>query len=309
MELEDTPRRDTLTDRMRAAREKDVVSLQSYNTARSKHPSIAMIVLEGDEDPIYYGTMIGKTNPDLTWVPLVCKGKDRVLSLRVLLERNKDIDASLTYFIVDHDFDHLKGHQPGPNLYCTPSYSIENLLISDEVLNALLLGEYKCGAGDESIGTIRGLFEDRLAEFVVAMELANRTLHFCRTKKLYSGSVENRIKQYLSISLDAVSSKYDETDVGKLVGFSDELDISAIGETTEAFDRLDPMKDWRGKFVLSTFVELLSLLQEDGNMKVPKYFQERRKVSFNPKSSTIRVLASIAPAPTCLRDFIDRIAA
>jgi len=302
-------KRSGLTDRMRAARQKGVVALQGYNTLRSKYPGKIVLAVEGDDDPIFYKTSIRAINPAFEWTPLVCKGKDKVLSLRVLLGRNTDVDALNTYFMVDKDFDQLKGHDPSPNLYCTPVYSIENLLVTTGVFQELLIGEYKCGAESDDIEKLTAVFAARLIEFFEAMALANRALHFCRVKGVKSGSVDNRIKQYVAISLDGVSAKYDEEDLGELVGLPEGVDIRSCEDTDTAFSTLDPLNDWRGKFTLFFFVEFLAQLQEDRCIAEPKMFEERRKITFNPKSSIVRILSSMIVPPPCLARFVERIAA
>ncbi|WP_166461782.1 DUF4435 domain-containing protein [Paracoccus alkanivorans] len=302
-------KRSGLTERMRAARQKDVVVLQGYNTLRSKHPGDVVIALEGDDDPIFYKTCIRNIDSSFKWVPLVCRGKDNVLALRELLLRNTDEDASRTYYMVDKDYDHLKGHIPGPNLYCTPGYSIENLLVTSSVFEELLVGEYKCAVGEDEITELKAMFEERLNEFFDAIKLANRALHYCRVKGVRSGSVDNRIKQYVSVTLDAVISNYEKDDLERLIGLPEGADIFDCNDTATKFGELDPADDWRGKFTLFFFVELLAQLQEDRCSSEPVKFKERRKITFNPKSSIVRVLSSMIDPPSCLSAFIARIAA
>lgn len=305
----DESRRSSLTDRMRKARSRDVVVLQEYNTLRSKFPGIVIIAVEGDDDPIYYQTSIRAVRPDLSWVPFVCSGKDRVLALRVQLARNSDADAGKTFFVVDKDFDGLKGHEPGENLYCTPGYSIENALISISVFEELLLGEFRCSPKSVEIDSLKSLFKDRLNEFLIAIKLANKALHYCRTKRVRSGSVENQIKKYVKVTLDLVEARYDERDLTSLVGLPEDVLISQLAETEAEFEALDPMNDWRGKYILAFFVELLAQLQEDRCAAQPQKFEKKRKVSFNPRSSIVRNLSSIVRPPNCFEEFVMKISA
>lgn len=301
--------RETLTDRMRAAREKGVVALQSYNNLRSKVPGVIIIAVEGNDDPIYYRTLIAKIDRSFSWMPLVCNGKDKVLSLRALLGRNEDTDAKKTFYIIDRDFDNFKGHKSGPDIYCTDGYSIENNLVSEEALTELLCGEFKCVQHSDDVTKIAAIFRSRVDEFLSEMELANRALHWCRSKGVKVGSVENRIGKYVHISLDRVAAKYGILDLANLVGFPEEIDITSLSETSEAFNYLEPTKDWRGKFYLAFFVEFLARLQEDRSRKEPRVFSARRPINFNPKSSITRSLSSIAVPPPCLVEFVQRIAA
>jgi hypothetical protein len=301
--------RDALTTRMRAARGKGIVALQSYNTKRAKHPDAVMFALEGDDDPIYYQAAIKLMHLDFEWEAMVCNGKDNVLSLRVLLARNRDSDAKNTFFLIDTDFDNTKGHPLGPDLYCTPTYSFENLLVSEVILRELLIGEYKCSAEDENVEKILKLFRERLDEFNSAMKLANQVLHYCRISSVSSKSVENKIKKYVKIDPLGVEAKYSIVDLPKLLGVDDAFDISQLEGTKTEFDALDPTQQWRGKYLMAFFVEFLAHLQEDRCKQEPLYFSIKRSIGFNPRSSIVRTLTSISSPPDCLRSFVDKIRA
>ena len=300
-------KQDSLTCRMRVARKKEVVALHGYNVLRSAHPSIVIIALEGHDDSIFYRSAIRLIDSRFEWRPHVCCGKDNVLGLRVLLNRNLNSDASNTYFIVDKDFDYLKDHEPSKNLYCTSSYSIENLLVTMNVFEKLLTGEYKCSISNE-ISDLKALFNTLLKEFFDAMRIANRALHYCRVNRIYSGNVEDDIKKYVNISLTGVKAKYNEDDLHKLVGFPKEKSISCLSETSNNFDKLDPRNDWRGKYVLFFFKELLSLLRDDRCSAHPNKFKERSPIKFDPKASTIiSILSPMIDPPPCLKEFVKNI--
>jgi hypothetical protein len=307
--LDNSPQRVAITDMMRTARRRASVSLHSYNTLRSRTPGEIVIALEGDDDPIYYRTTISKIAESFSWIPMVCNGKDMVLALRVLLDRNTDADAKRTFFAVDRDFDQLKGHTPGPDLYCTPGYSFENNLVSDATLTELLHGEFRCDLISGDVDRIVALFHQRLAEYHSSMELANRALHFCRVTERWSGSVEKSIGKFVHISLDKVHAKYEFADLPKLVGLPSGVDDRQLLHTAGSFDALTPMLGWRGKFLLAFFVEFLRLLREDRCSKLPTVFDSRKSISFDPKSSIVRVLSAIAEPPICLRAFVAGIAA
>lgn len=301
--------RETLTDRMRAARERGVVALQSYNILRSKVSEGVIIALEGGDDPIYYSTTIKMANPDFHWTPLVCNGKDHVLALRELISRNLGETIGKTFFIVDKDFDGLKAYGPHDNTYCTPGYSFENCLVSDHVLIQLLAGEFRCEPMGDEIACVVECFHQRLGEFLDAIRLANQTLHYCRIKGLRSGSVENKIRKYVKVTLESVTQQYDVGDLPTLVGLPEEEGTDGLSGTSAQFDALRPVEDWRGKFLMGFFIEFLSHLQEDRGKSTPQFFNSRKSISFSPRSSIVRVLSSITGPTDCLKDFVERMAA
>lgn len=301
-------KRESLTERMRSARDRGVVALQRYNTLRATHPEIPVLALEGDDDPIFYQTSIRAIESTFEWKPLVCKGKDHVLSLRALLKRNLDSDANKTFYLIDNDFDGTKGHSIGPDLYVTPTYSIENFLVTENALRELLVGEYKCSDGDETVECIVTIFLERLDEFNEAMRLANQALHHCRTQGIKANSVENKIKKYVRIDLSKIEIRYTVEDLPRLVGVAENFHISQLEHTKINFELLDPIQNWRGKYLMAFFIEFLALLQEDRCQKEPTYFRGKRPINFNPKTSIVRTLSSICPPPTSLRTFIAGIA-
>lgn len=301
--------RSALADRMREARTRGVVALQSYNVLRSKVPDGVIIALEGGDDPIFYATTIQMVRPAFGWSPLVCNGKDHVLGLRELLDRNLGRANGKTFFVVDKDFDGLKGHAARDDTYCTPGYSFENIIVSEEVLHQLLIGEFRCQAMGEDIQAVLTCFQRRLCEFFAAIKLANQALHYCRSKGLRAGSVENKIGKYVKVTLDGVNQQYTEEDLPKLVGFPTDADAGQITETCDQFEKLRPHEDWRGKYLMGFFVEFLSHLKEDRCKRSPELFSSKKSISFDPRSSTVRILSSIAGPPECLREFVVKMAA
>lgn len=303
----DEARRENLTQRMRDARERSVVALQKYNTFRSKFPGKVIFCFEGDEDPVYYRATISIIDFSLEWVPLVCAGKDAVLRLREHLARNVDEDASNSYYFIDHDFDGSKGYPIGGNLYCTPSYSFENLLVTDAVIREVLTGEFKCDIVSDDIDRVTEVISARLHEFFVEMRLSNRIIHFCRLKKIKTGNIDNSIKKYLKIGLDNVERRTDDAGVVKLVGVGEAFDIEDLDETHAAFGLLDPRLDWRGKFIFAFFIELLAQLKEDRTTASPTFFSCKKSINFDPRNAVVRTLASIAGPPVQLREFLLRV--
>lgn len=298
-------------DSLRAARDKSQIQLQRYNTFRTRHAGQMICAFEGDEDVPFYATMTGKVSTDIRYVPWVCKGKDNVLRLREILARNVAADSHLVRYFIDHDFDGLKGHPPGANLYVTPCYSIENLMVGRATLEELLCAEYKCHDehAAQDIANIGQLFDQRWQEFIEGMREANRLLFSARIHGVVLGNVDNDIKKYLAIKLDGIAPLASADDVHSLIGYSSAPDAGHLAASEGAFDALDPLKDWRGKFVFAFFRRFLALLKEDRGTKAPVYFTCRANMSFNPDGDIIRALASTIMVPECLRLFLTGMAA
>jgi hypothetical protein len=294
-----------IVDHIRAKRDIPQVALQNYMTLRSKTPNIVVCVFEGPEDYPYYDTIISRVNENFEYAPFIANGKDQVLGLRkILSERNGTPDAKVAFFI-DHDFDGYKTYSPAGNTYCTDGYSIENNLCSTTILSKLLSVEYMCvKAGDTSrIDPIITKIEDRLQEFHSSMHEANLAIFIARKTGIKLRNIQNLITKYLTIKIESIS-KNNESHL-ELIGWPDHEDFSALQtHHSSDFAKLEPRKSWRGKFILSTYIELLHQIKEDRCSEKPELFDKKCKIKFNPKGDVIRTLALLSPIPSCLRSFV-----
>jgi hypothetical protein len=294
-------------DKLREARDKPPVSLQRYNSLRSKDSGKLICAFEGYDDVTFYDAMFNKINAGIQYSPLVCNGKDKVLALREILARNVAADGSPVRFFVDTDFDGLKGKPPGPDIYLTPCYSIENLLVGKHTLEKLLRGEFRCHDehSDLDIEDISNLFQLRLTEFNACMYDANHLLFFARKSTLQLKSIDEKFTtKFLDINLKQIKVAGSHTEWA-LLGYTNPPDTSQVAACKPAFDLLDRTKDWRGKFLFAFFKKFLSLLKEDRGGKEPVYFKGRVNMSFAPDGDIIRMLTAMIPVPDCLRAFIS----
>jgi hypothetical protein len=292
-----------LVDKLRLARQKPHVALHDYTVLRSKAPDSLVCVFEGHEDYPYYDTVFRKLIDEVDYRALVVNGKDQVLGLRELLfKRDTPFDKKVAYFI-DKDFDGFKQFQPSENTYCTTGYSIENNLCSNSILHPLLAQEYLCHkTGEEStIETVTEKFLARLSEFTDLMRDSNRAIFFARKQNIRLQGINNQITKYINIDINGITA----TGVNhlSLIGWPDEIDASVIPESITEFEVLSPLQDWRGKFVLGVYTELLHKLKDDRCSATPQHFNIKAGMKFNPKGEIIRTLALLSPIPQCLRTF------
>jgi len=295
-------------EKMRAALDKPQVLLQKYNILRTRHAGKWICAFEGHEDVAFYDVLFDKVGVQFNHVPFVCLGKDYVLQLRQVLSRNTSQDSQLVRYFVDRDFDGLKGHEPGEDVYVTPCYSFENLLVNVTVLKKLMQSEFRCNAEDaaEDIEKIENLFAERLSEFISSIRQANFLLHAARSQGIKLNNADNELSKYVRISLSCVKSNGTQAEVAKLLGYATEPDESMLAASKPAFDKLDPQLDWRGKFIFAFFRKFLALLKDDRGGRSPKYFNSRANMDFNSNGDIIRSLASMITVPDCLRNFISR---
>ncbi len=291
-----------LLESLRAAKNRPQVALQRFMTLRSNSTNL-ICVFEGPDDYPYYDTIFRRLLDEVVYIPLIANGKDQVLELRGLVEKNKNgIEGRVAYFI-DRDFDGYKGFQRAENTYCTNGYAIENNLCGESVLRLLLGMEYMCNRTDESdtIESNLELFRARSAEFYNIMYQANRSIFFARKNSMRLDSIENKISRYVKIKLHSVTPA--DSDHYTLIGWPAITDRRDSESCAAEFDSLAPLRDWRGKFILGFYIEFLHQLKEDRCAAEPKYFKAKQGIKFNPKGDIVRTLALLAPIPDCLKTF------
>ncbi len=297
-------------DALREARQRAPVVLQRYNNLRSRVSGKLVCAFEGPDDVAFYDAMLPRIKADFEHIPFVCSGKDKVLQLREILQRNVAADSKLVLYFIDRDFDGSKGHDEGSDLYITPCYSIENLIVGSAMLTRLLRGEYRCNDehAETDVAAICQLFEERLAEFHAAMHEVNFLLFFARKNMLRLASIDNDIRKYISISLATISLKVNTAEIAKLLGYDAAPDPAALQPLASDFAMLNPLLDWRGKFLFAFFRKFLAAIREDRGTKkpnIPQHFKGRADVNFQPEGDIVRNLASMINVPDCLRRFIE----
>ena len=298
-----------LLAKLRAARESPHELLTALMKLRARAQSNPILAVEGSDDVTFYDAVIRRKRADSEVHFLVCDGKSRALRLRQILSRNLEPELSGTKFAFDHDFDGLRGQKPGDDVYVTPVYSIENLLVNRDVLKAILNAEFRCSrdvTGEELEGVLE-LFEHRISELCSIMKMPNEILHYARRKGLKLNSIDNNLKKYARVRLDDISSVASPDEVSKLIGFDTPPDAEDVSKMKDEFDKLEPLAQWRGKFFYEFLRIFLSLLKEDRGSRTPSYFLSKQVVSFEPSKDLFRTLASIFEIPKCLEQFVAKI--
>lgn len=289
-------------EKMRASRNNPQVALISYTTVRGKNPEKLICVFEGYEDLPYYETVFNRVGNSTAFTSVIAKGKDQVLALRHILKSNHYQDDKVRFF-VDHDFDGLKGHSLGDDIYVTEGYSIENHLADVGILSSLLNSEFKC-CSDEDEDAVRGvnaLFDEFLAAFFEIMRPVNQAIYYARTHDVKLKNIEDRIGEYFLFTLDSIIDK--NSDYFNLIGWPADLarDVSSV---EGAFSKMDPHMQWRGKFIFELFVKFLHQLKNDRTSDSPKFFAKKAGVKFDPNGEIIRSLASLSTIPPSLSAFV-----
>lgn len=307
--------------KMANATKDPIVVLHKFNKLRSREPERIILVVEGDEDPIFYSVISDRCGSGDQFLSLVAGGKDLILGFRELLKTNVEANRGRgVAFAIDRDFDDLKGFPPGPDLYCTPTYSIENIACAPSAIRALLYNEFKLHDPDllGDVERVARLYEQVSVSFAREFRDINLLIFFGRTKSIERcGAIIREIEDAPSrlFSLDpatlSITCNFKGDAATEAVKFSKEVCLSDALIAEADFSKLDPQTRWRGKFWLALLVRVTAVLLEDRNSASPRFFTRGRgKIRMNIASDSVfRVLASACEIPPCMKEYFRQLPA
>lgn len=273
---------------------------------RSREKFKPIFVFEGADDVGPYCAWIGRCNNSITFEPLPANGKDQVLLCRHNLSSSDDALRTGVYFFVDRDFDDLKGFEKGSDIFMTEAYSIENYLVSKQVFESILVDEFKCAG--ESIDCALSLFSSIMGTFFEVMSEPNQRIFFARRLSIaMKGGIEEQIKKYVTIELEAVKVLASKDVLKLLIPLEREPSPKEVASLTLEFVELEPALRHRGKFVLAFFYKWLELLADERIKPKQKIFTYSLRPHFSAQQLSMRSLATRSDLPRGLADFIGQV--
>ncbi len=292
-------------DSLRSERKNVSVLKVSLARLRERHRCRIVIVLEGKDDLPVYETWIKRLDERFEWEPLVANGKSKSLEFRELLHRDRTGLSVCTYFIVDHDYDGMRGHPVTDDLFLLPAYSVENYLIHESVLESYLRTELRLiGVPDERDRVVSHYIAAR-DEFMESVREPCECLFGARNEKVGNVRV-GEVKSTVTISEKQISAPGGAW-LDNLV--STEFPISTAG-LQRGHDFLAEREAalWiRGKFMIDFFRDFCELLYQDRKSERPLLFDERASdTSLSVASLDLRNLAAKSPMPEGLREALVR---
>lgn len=308
-------------EKMQRATRDPVVALHKFNKLRSRHPDDLVLVFEGYDDPVFYSVLADRCGFSEHYLVLVADGKDMVLGLRRLIAESAEAKRGTgVAFLIDNDYDGLKGHVSGPDLYCTPTYSIENLVADPSVLSKILYNEFKLQDPDLMPDVERNVSNYRrlIADFTKQVFDVNLLIYFGRIASIATCGariveIEESATKLFHINRETlqITSSCSGELAKTIVKFSSDIDLKYLDGVRSDFQTLDPLTQWRGKYWLELLRVFVDILQEDRNSTTPKHFKAGKgKVRLNLGSDTkFRILASVCGIPDCARAFFSSLPA
>lgn len=274
---------------------------------RSEAPTVPIFAFEGSDDKIVYYNWIKRIDSSLQYEPFPCSGKENVLELIEMIERDLSGIGVGVFFFIDRDFDDLRGRDSRQTLFMTEAYSVENYLVSETVLEELLKNEFHWHAQPNKRKEIVAMFLELYGQFLEITYDINFRLFISKKLQIeHTRPLPDKINQLADIELRRVRSpKQSAVD---LIPLQREPTDKEAEEYLLQFAELKADTRFRGKFCYLFFLKWLQLLAEAQNLKKADLFgglPRSDKVQFQLIS--LGSLASKSALPEGLPKFIKEI--
>lgn len=304
-----------LVDKLREESSSGHVAFTEFILKLKKKPNSLFCFFEGKNDYKYYGIRI-KNIAQVEHEQIDCGGRDNVLIVYQLLKKKTEYDSVLKAFFIDNDYNPPEELN---EVYCLPSYSIENQYVTDSALEQILKNEFDMSESDGDYDKVFTFCHSLFDEFHSKTELINSWLSCQNDKRRELG-----IKTYLKI--DSTIGKYFKSLVqSNLSGISDLEDLNdlkmienlfseapkvtknEVGNKLNTFKETDQRKTFRGKFELRFFTDFLTKVQSEICKRNSSLFENRHKCSLRFEfNNSLTVLSSYADTPSTLVSYLER---
>ena len=271
---------------------------------QSGYPDATIFVFEGVNDIGPYEVWFRILANVPQYIPLPGSGKVQILDFAKQVLDSEDFHCSL-YFFVDHDFDGLQGRDPHPKIFCTSAYSVENYLCTSEVLESILIDEFRLAGRQAVINQVLELFGHVTEQYCQYMRGVNLRLFCGKLHALGNGNVDNKIRKYLNIEYCSIETNL-ATDMSSLIPLKREPTSEELAGAECFFhDQEKFLITGRGKLLLEFFFVWLEKIEEAFRNKslLPlDGFDIKSKLHRNELS--LRNLATRATPPIELKEFV-----
>lgn len=287
-----------LLDQLRESRKSPSVLKLRLIAIRSSSSDICVFCFEGDDDVPVYEEWLARIISTPVYEPLPGKGKEQLLAFREML--CGDPLGDRVFFFIDYDFD--PDDESDNRTYNLQAYSIENVLCSDDVLESILIDEFRCAGSIEERRAIRSRFSEFISEFKDAAMPVHEILFICRREGLKIEKKPEHVRDFLNIEIDDVTRKF--ADVSNVITMLGSIDEKRRELLLKELCALPSERALRGKYLMQAFRLWLRTLVVDRSSANPRFFKNCHRVAGTPENFALRRLASRSLLPEGLENFI-----
>lgn len=294
-------------NRLRAARTSESVIKTRFVTLFGASDGRPIFVFEGDDDKVVYGRWIRRIHATICYEVFVCKGKKAVSVLKRIIDRDLSSIGDGTYFFVDRDFDDLTMFDNDIRVFMTDRYSVENYMVSPDVLDSVLRDEFPLDGQPGLRAAIVEIFRSDYSDFLLVTRPFNERLYLCRKLSIVlDRSLSDKLCDYAEVCVGSVAPG--EKPLSYLVSCDLPTAQENYQDILAEFAGFAGEHRYRGKNAQLFFRGWLnSLLEHLGNGSGP--FQGANIVgSARQHELTLGTFASKSPMPLTLPTFLEGVA-
>ena len=272
---------------------------------RSSFAEQPILIIEGDDDKIIYSQWMRRLRPSLAYILHVSGGKGESIALRITLDRDTTGLDRGVYFIIDRDYDGLRGCEPRDSVFVTDRYSVENYLVTDAVVAETLRIECHCHAAPQVLGSLMIAYRKSFDDFINIVKNINFEIFCAQREQDPIRTLPKKIGKIARIDVDAASAiapSHIDT-----IRFGGEISEDRRNELRAQFELMNPEHDYRGKFhllFLKTWFERVAEMSSSDGRGLFANVGNNSKV--RREEITVGVFASRSIMPRDFDEFVQR---
>ncbi|MFI8666948.1 DUF4435 domain-containing protein [Qipengyuania sp. NPDC077410] len=295
---------DVLVRRLKAKKDSLAVTQLQLLKFRSVSGTAPIFVFEGVTDRRVWGQWIFRADHNLKYEPYVCDGKREARKISKVLKRLVGNAGQFRIF-VDRDFDDLDGFEAKEYCFYTDRYSIENYLVSGDLIERILRDDFGCGGKPALRQTIADQLAIDFKAFIELMAQINCRLYVAKKCNISRVAILPKgLNEVIDIDFSAVTPKNYRLEVQ--VDLYREPSFMAAKYLEAEFGQLDGTIRYRGKFVAQFLTKWFEgLFSRFRDNRTP--FSENADINARNPEINIALLASRSDMPEGLHAFLDAI--
>ncbi len=186
----------------------------------------------------------------------------------------------------------------------TDFYSVENYLVSKEVIDLLLANEFHCHSEPELRHHICDVFESVYEQFLTATEAINLRIFASKIFGIdMTAHILDRVNSLAEVSLTRVCPLATASEA--IIKLQVEPNDAQLAEARKRLKDLDPKTRYRGKFAYCFFCKWLDLLVNDYKQEQPEIFSQiDRSNNVRENELVMSNFAARARPPSALSGFL-----
>jgi len=289
------------------------VAFTEFNLKLKKKEGFLFCFFEGKDDHKYYGIRVSNTC-HREYDHIACGGKEGVIRLKEMIQQKAEYKNIPIAYFIDKDYGERNEIE---DIYCLPTYSIENQYANLEVLSKILIGEFSLSEEDHDYETAISLFNSLQSKFHEDVTFINAWLACQNDNKKAFGvntylQIDSKIGNYFKAvvlpdlkNIKCLSELNDLETLQSIFSDAPHVELNKLSEKINLFKKEKPECIYRGKFEMLFFICFLNRIKEEMGKKKGSIFRVKHKCSLRFENKTVLTSLSIyAITPKCLSEYL-----